>query len=104
MGSTEFHVRMEGPVSIVEVRGVVDRTVAADLMEFAAAAAQACGSVEIELGLVDSITPDAAELLLFREAPWHAFPERITLRAGGQPGRKAVLRAYARRRARTQSA
>jgi hypothetical protein len=104
MGRGDFRVRMEGPVSIVEIRGVVDRVVAADLMEFAAAAARACGAVEIDLGQVDSITPDAAELLLFREAPWHAFPERITLRTGGQPGRRAVLRAYARRRARSQTA
>jgi hypothetical protein len=58
--------------------------------------------VQIELGQVESMTPEAASLLLFRRAPWNAFPERITLRADGKPGRQAVLRAYARRRARSQ--
>jgi hypothetical protein len=99
----EFRVRMDGPVSIVDVRGVLDERAAADLLEFAAAAAGACRQVEIQLGHVDSMTPEAASLLLFREAPWNAFPERITLRTDGKPGRQAVLRAYARRRARSQA-
>jgi hypothetical protein len=100
--SHEFRVYMDGPVSIVEVRGVLDEAVATDLLEFASAAAGACQAVQIELGQIDSMTPEAASLLLFRRAPWHAYPERITLRADGQPGRQAVLRAYARRRARSQ--
>ncbi len=60
-------------------------------MELAAAAATACPSVEIELDGVESMTQEAAALLLFRDAPWRAQPEKITLRAGGRPGRQAVL-------------
>ena len=93
---------MDGPVSIVEVRGVLDEEAAADLLEFATTAASACQAVQIELGRIDSMTPEAASLLLFRPAPWHALPEKVTLRANGKPGRQAVLRAYARRRARSQ--
>lgn len=104
MSTHEFRVRMEGDaVSIVEVRGVLDEEAAGNLLEFAVAAASACRAVQIELGRVDSMTPEAAALLLFRRAPWHAFPDRITLRADGRPGRQAVLRAYARRRARSQT-
>lgn len=104
MDKSEFRVRMEGPVSIVEVRGPLDGAAAASLLEFAAAAASACTAVQIELDGVESMTQEAAALLLFGEAPWRAHPERITLRASGRPGRQAVLRAYARRRARTQTA
>ena len=104
MARSEFRVRMEGPVSIVEVRGELDAAAAQNLLEFTAAAASACRAVQIDLDKIDSMTPEAAALLLFRQAPWHAFPERISLRANGQPGRQAVLRAYARRRARSQTA
>ncbi len=103
MSTHEFRVRIEGAVSIVEVRGLLDEEAALNLLEFAAAAATACQAVQIELGQIDSMTPEAASLLLFRRAPWHAFPEKITLRADGKPGRQAVLRAYARRRARSQA-
>ncbi|MEW6475780.1 MAG: hypothetical protein AB1679_26285 [Actinomycetota bacterium] len=103
MSTHEFRVRMDGAVSIVEVRGELDEEAATNLLEFAAAAASACRAVQIDLGHVDSMTPEAAALLLFRGAPWRAFPERITLRADGKPGRQAVLRAYARRRARSQA-
>jgi len=104
MGKSEFRVRMDGPVSIVEVRGALDEAAAASLLEFAAAAATACRAVQIELDHVESMTPEAAALLLFRKAPWQAFPERISLRANGGPGRRAVLRAYSHRRARSQTA
>jgi hypothetical protein len=42
MGKSEFRVRMDGPVSIVEVCGALDEAAAASLLEFAAAAATAC--------------------------------------------------------------
>ena len=103
-GRGRFRVRMEGTVSIVEVRGALDEAAAAGLLEFAAAAASASQAVQIDLGDVESMTPEAATILLFRRGPWHEFPERITLRANGRPGREAVLRAYARRRARSQTA
>lgn len=104
MGKSEFRVRMDGPVSIVEVHGSLDEEGAEHLLEFAAAAATACRSVQIELDGIESMTQEAAALLLFRDAPWQAQPEKVTLRASGRPGRQAVLRAYARRRARTQTA
>jgi len=91
-------------VSIVEVRGALDEEAAEHLLEFATAAASACRAVQIDLDNVESMSPEAAARLLFRRAPWKALPEKITLRANGQPGRHAVLRAYARRRARSQTA
>ena len=103
MARSEFRVRMEGPVLIVEVRGELDAAATENLLEFTAAAS-ACRDVKIDLDKIDSMTPEAAALLLFRQAPWHAFPERISLRANGKPGRQAVLRAYARRCARSQTA
>lgn len=97
----EFRVRMEGPVVIVEVRGLLDEEAAEHLLEFATAAASACRSVQIELDGIESMTQAAAAILLFRDAPWRAHPEKVTLRASGRPCRQAVLRAYAQRRART---
>lgn len=99
-----FRVSMKGPVSIVEVRGPLDEAVAADLLEVIAAAAAASPVVQIDLDGVVSITQEAAAMLLFRDAHWRALSDRITLRASGPPGRQAVLRAYARRRARSQMA
>jgi hypothetical protein len=102
---SEFRVRMNGPVSIVEVRGPLDEEAATHLLEFAAAAATACPSVEIELDGVESMTQEAAAVLRFRDAPGRAEPENSTLRSsGGRPGRQAVLHAYARWRARNQTA
>ena len=95
MPKSQFRVRMEGPVSVVEVRGPLDQAGAADLLEFAAAAASACLAVQIDLDAVESMTPEAAAALLFRRAPWGKVAEKITLRANGGPGRQAVLRAYA---------
>ncbi len=103
MDKSEFRVRMSGAVSIVEVRGPLDEAAAANLLEFAAAAATACPAVQIDLDGVESMTQEAAAILLFRGAPWRALSEKITLRANGHPGRQAVLRAYARRRARSQA-
>jgi hypothetical protein len=104
MAKSEFRVRMDGLVSVVEVRGLLDEAAAENLLEFATAAASACRAVQIDLDEIDSITPEAAALLLFQGAHWHPFPEKISLRANGKPGRQAVLRAYARRRARSQTA
>lgn len=103
MAKSEFRLRMEGPVSIMEVCGPLDEQAAAHLLECAAAAATACRSVQIDLDHVESMTHEAAAVLLFRDAPWRTQPENISLRASGRPGRQAVLRAYARRRARTQT-
>ena len=91
-------------MSIVEVWGALDEEAVEHLLEFAAAAVSACRLVQIDLDNIDSMTPDAVALLLFRRAPWQALSDRITLRANGQPGRQAVLRAYAERRARSQTA
>ena len=97
-------MRMNGPVSIVEVHGPLDEEAATNLLEFAAAAATACPAVQIDLDSVEWMSQEAAALLLFRDAPWRALSERITLRASGRPGRQAVLGAYALRRARSQTA
>jgi len=99
MARSEFRVRMDGATSIVEVRGPVDETVAASLLEFIAAAATACRAVQVNLDGVDSMTPDAAAMLFFRDGPGRRPDEKITLRTNGRPGRDAVLHAYARRRA-----
>jgi hypothetical protein len=104
MERSQFRVRMSGPVSIVEVHGALDEAAAANLLEFAAAAVTACPAVQIDLDHVESMTQEAAALLLFRDAPWRTLPRKISLRAGGRPGRQAVLRAYARRRARSRAA
>lgn len=103
MTRSEFRVRMIGPLSIVEVHGSLDEESATSLLEFAEAAATECPAVQIDLEGVESMTQEAAALLLFRGAPWKSLSERITLRASGRPGRQAVLRAYARRRARSQA-
>jgi hypothetical protein len=99
MAKSEFRVRMDGPLSIVEVLGALDEEAAEHLLEFAAAAASACRAVQVDLDGIDSMTPEAAALLLFRRSPWEALPDKIVLRANGGPGRDAVLSAYARRRA-----
>ncbi len=76
MGRVEFRVRMEGSVSVLEVWGALD-----------------------EAGALR----EAAALLLFRQRPWRALADRVTLRAEGRPGRQAVLRAYAKGRAAERS-
>lgn len=103
MAKSKFRVRMDGSVSIVEVSGPLDEEAAAHLLEFAAAAATACRSVQIDLDGIESMTQEAAAVLLFRDEPW-GQPENVSLRASGRPGRQAVLRAYAQRRARTPTA
>ncbi len=99
MGRSEFRVRMDGAVSVVEVRGPVDESVAASLLEFIAVAATASRAVQVNLDGIDSMTPDAAAMLLFRDGHRRTADEKITLRTNGRPGRDAVLHAYARRRA-----
>jgi hypothetical protein len=89
MARSEFRVRMVGPISIVEVRGVLDEAAAQSLLEFVAAASTACQAVRVHLDTVDRMTPEATALLI---------------RADGQPGRQAVLWAYAQRRAQAQTA
>ena len=100
---SKFRVRMEGPVSIVEVLGPLDEAAAANLLEFAAAAVTACVAVQIDLDHVESMSQEAVALLLFQDATGRAQSEKITLRASGRPGRQAVLEAYAQRRARSQT-
>ena len=98
MAKSKFRVRMNGPVSIVEVCGPLDEGAAAHLLELAAAAATACQSVQIDLDGIESMTQEAAAVLLFRDEPWRAQPEKVSLRARGRSGRQAVLRAVATRR------
>ncbi len=98
MGRVQFRVRMEGSVSILEVWGPLDEAAALNLLHFTAAAANDGHAVRIDLDAVESMTPEAAALLLFRRPAWRAL-DRVTLRAEGRTGRQAVLRAYAGRRA-----
>ena len=90
----------EGDMTVLRVRGHVEAEAARQLLELAASIAAGCRAVQIDLDGVDSLSEDAAALLLFRQAPWHQLPDGITLRTSGSPSRQAVLRAYARRRTR----
>jgi ABC-type transporter Mla MlaB component len=103
VGSVQFRVRMEGCVSIVEVLGPLDEAAALNLLSFTTAAANDGQAVRIDLDAVESMTPEAAALLLFRRSRFRALTDRVTLRANGRPGRQAVLRAYAGRRAAERS-
>lgn len=82
----------------MEVRGVLDRPTAASLIELVVAAAGTCRAVEVDLDGVESMTQEAAALLLFHARPWRSVSEKVTFRANGRPGREAVLDAYALRR------
>lgn len=99
MAKSEFLVRMDGLVSIVDVRGPIDESAAAALLEFIATAATACRGVQVNLDGIDSMTPGAAAILMFGDGPRRRPDEKITLRTNGRAGRDAVLRANARRRA-----
>jgi hypothetical protein len=88
-----------GDVSVVAVRGQLDAAAAVHLLETATAAARVCQVVRIDLHDVESMTPDAAGLLLFRRPPGESLPPNIVLQANGQPGRQTVLDAFARHRA-----
>lgn len=99
VGRVQFRVRMEDSVSVLEVWGTLDEPAALDLLNFTAAAANGGQTIRIDLDAVQSMTPEAAALLLFRRPRWQAIADRVTLRATGRSGRQAVLRAYAGRRA-----
>lgn len=90
----------DGDAIILGVRGRVDVEAVHHLLDLAASVAASCRSVQIDLDGVDSLTEDAAALLLFRQAPWHQLPAGISLRTSRPPSRQAVLLAYARQRAR----
>ena len=103
MSKVQFRVRMEGSASVLEVWGSIDEAGALNLISFTAAAAKDGHTVRIDLDAVESMTPEAAALLLFRRPQWQALADRVTLRAKGRPGRQAVLLAYAGRRATERS-
>jgi anti-anti-sigma regulatory factor len=101
-GSTwDLKVLTEGDLLVLRVQGQVDVEAARQLLDLAASVAANCRRVQIDLDRIESLSEEAAALLLFRQAPWHQLPETITLRTAGRPSRQAVLRAYARRRTRT---
>lgn len=89
-----------GDVVVVSAKGNLDADGARRLLDLAASAAMGCRSVQIDLDGIDALSEEAAALLLFREAHSGQVPGEITLRTSGRSGRQAVLRAYARRRAR----
>lgn len=86
---------------VLRVAGHVDTDGADRLLDLAASIAAGGRRVQIDLDGVEVLTDDAAAILLFRQASWRRLPETITLRATGRPSREAVLKAYVRRRART---
>jgi ABC-type transporter Mla MlaB component len=92
-------LKVAGDVSVVAVRGELDSEAALYLLETVTAAARVCRVVRIDLHGVESMTNEAAALLLFRRAPGESLPSNIVLQANGQPGRQAILDAFARRRA-----
>ena len=99
MTPCDFTLKVAGDVSVVAVRGQLDSAAALHLLETAAAAARVCRTVRIDLHDVESMTPDAAALLLFRRPTGEALPPNIVLQANGQPGRQTILDAFARYRA-----
>ncbi|MGH9042955.1 MAG: hypothetical protein ACRDZ3_22305 [Acidimicrobiia bacterium] len=99
--SWDLKVMAEGDLLVLRVQGQVDVEAVRQLLDLAASVAANCRRVQIDLDCIESLSEEAAALLLFRQAPWHRLPETITLRTAGRPSREAVLRAYARRRART---
>jgi hypothetical protein len=90
---------MEGPVSVLEVWGPLDEAAADSLLDFTSAAAAHGHPVRIDLDSVESMTPEAAALLLFRRPQREGLADGVTVRAKDGLGRRAVLRAYAERRA-----
>jgi len=95
----DFTVSVAGDVSVVAVRGRLDSEAALQPVETATAAARVCRVVRIDLHGVESISHEAAAVLLFRQAPATSLPANIVLQANGQPGRQTVLDAFARQRA-----
>jgi anti-anti-sigma regulatory factor len=98
--SWDVTVVAEGDLMVLRVGGQVDIECARQLLDLAASTAANCRRVQIDFDGVESLSEDAAALLLFRQAPWRQFPGTIILRTSGRPSRQAVLRAYARRRTR----
>lgn len=98
-----IHVRVDAGCLTIEVSGDVDLERARQVVEVAGAAAAGRRSVAIDLQGVGSISEEAAAALLFGTSLHRNGVSEITLRTGGQPSRQAVLRAYARRRARNTS-
>lgn len=99
MAPCDFTLKVAGDVAVVAVRGQLNSEAATHLLETATAAARVCRVVRIDLHGVESMTHEAAALLLFREASGKSLPSNIVLQANGQPGRQAVLEAFARHRA-----
>ena len=98
MANCDFTLNVAGDVSVVAVRGDLDSDAAVHLVETATAVAGVCRVVRIDLHGVESMTHEAAAVLLFR-APGEPLPPNIVLQANGQPGRQTVLQAFARHRA-----
>lgn len=99
--SWDLKVFAESDVMVLRVRGDLDAEGARQVLDLAASIAADSRQVQIDLDGIDFLDEDAATLLLFRQTPWRQLPGTITLRTGGRRSREAVLRAYARRRARS---
>lgn len=97
----EVHVDEDGGI-VIDVRGDVDLAGARAILDLAESVTGA-QRVAINLDGIDSLAEDAAALLVFRHVPGRAGSGDIVLLARGERGRDAVLRAYAGRRARSES-
>lgn len=95
----DFTLKVAGDVSVVAVRGDLDSDAAVHLLETATSVAGVCRVVRIDLHGVESMTDEAAAVLLFRRGSGELLPPNIVLQANGQPGRQTVLQAFARHRA-----
>ena len=95
-----FAMRSEPGIVVIEAYGDVDAEQARQLLEMALSVVAADHAVAIDLERVDSLTVEAAAVLLFRGDATELPVESITLRTGGRLAREAVLQAYARRRVR----
>ena len=98
-----LNVRTEAGTVILEVVGDVDVERARRIIEVAELAAETGRAVAIDLDEMGSLNEEAAAALLFATGVGRKQASGITLRTSGRPGRQAVLRAYARRRARRLS-
>ncbi len=98
MPACEFRVRVVGDVIVFDVCGHVDAEAARHLVEIAVLAVGRWRKVEIDLDHADSISDDAAAVLLFSGDVSGPLPEGISLRTCGHRSRQAVIEAYARHR------
>lgn len=96
--SVMFRLRNEPGLVVIEVSGDIGADEAGQLRDLALLAVADNNAVVIDLGGVESLSVEAAGLLLFPVKQSGVPSEAITVRTGSPPARNAVLQAYARHR------